>query len=157
MLIIIIVIHNLAGIPDDESGDAYYAKAYRAIAEKDYTTASESVEKAVELGCSRQYQAHALNLMGTFAFLKGDTASALNYFNKAVEADPKFVQSYIKRSSIYMEQGKEKEVYFSIDSHICLIKGDIESTYKQFDEAIAINPSDPDIYYHRGQGKIDIQ
>ncbi|KAG0747734.1 hypothetical protein G6F57_004561 [Rhizopus arrhizus] len=127
------VIHNLAGIPDDESGDAYYAKAYRAIAEKDYTTASESVEKAVELGCSRQYQAHALNLMGTFAFLKGDTASALNYFNKAVEADPKFVQSYIKRSSIYMEQG------------------DIESTYKQFDEAIAINPSDPDIYYHRGQ------
>lgn len=43
--------------------------------------------------------------MGTFAFLKGNTAEALTYFNKAIEADPKYVQSYIKRSSIYMEQG----------------------------------------------------
>lgn len=33
----------------------------------------------------------------------------------------------------------------------CSPLGNIESTYKQFDEAIAINPSDPDIYYHRGQ------
>ncbi|CEI99284.1 TOM (translocase of outer membrane) complex component [Rhizopus azygosporus] len=127
------VVQDLSGVADDESGDGYYVKAYRAIANKDYTAACEAVEKAVELGCSRQYQAHALNLMGTFAFLKGNTASALDYFNKAIEADPKFVQSYIKRSSIYMEQGN------------------IESTYKQFDEAIAINPSDPDIYYHRGQ------
>ncbi|KAG1455469.1 hypothetical protein G6F56_007058 [Rhizopus delemar] len=127
------IVQDLSSIPDDESGDAYYAKAHRTLAQKDYKTASESVEKAVELGCSQQYQAHALNLMGTFAFLKGDTVAALEYFNKAVEADPKLVQSYIKRSSIYMEQG------------------DIASTYKQFDDAIAINPSDADIYYHRGQ------
>lgn len=65
----------------------------------------EACEKAVELGCSKAYQAYALNLMGTFAFLKGNTAEALTYFNKAIEADPKYVQSYIKRSSIYMEQG----------------------------------------------------
>lgn len=44
--------------------------------------------------------------MGTFAFLKGNTAEALDYFNKAIEADPKYVQSYIKRSSIYMERSK---------------------------------------------------
>lgn len=100
---------DLSGVADDESGDGYYVKAYRAIANKDYTAACEAVEKAVELGCSRQYQAHALNLMGTFAFLKGNTASALDYFNKAIEADPKFVQSYIKRSSIYMEQGKSAQ------------------------------------------------
>lgn len=48
-----------------------------------------------------------MNLMGTFAFLKGNTAEALDYFNKAIEADPKYVQSYIKRSSIYMERGKK--------------------------------------------------
>ncbi|KAI8365611.1 hypothetical protein EDC96DRAFT_481304 [Choanephora cucurbitarum] len=127
------LVQDLASIPDDESGDAYYAKAYRAIAEKDYNGALEACEKAVELGCSRNYQAYALNLMGTFAFLKGNTAEALTWFNKAIEADPKYVQSYIKRSSIYMEQG------------------DVEATYKQFEEAVAINPSDPDIYYHRGQ------
>ncbi|KAI8991269.1 hypothetical protein BDF20DRAFT_904021 [Mycotypha africana] len=127
------VVQDLASIADEETGDAYYAKAYRAIAEKDYNSALEACEKAVELGCSKAYQAYALNLMGTFAFLKGNTSQALDYFNKAIEADPKYVQSYIKRSSIYMEQG------------------DVESTFKQFDEAIAINPSDPDIYYHRGQ------
>ncbi|KAI7907183.1 uncharacterized protein BX663DRAFT_495090 [Cokeromyces recurvatus] len=127
------VVQDLASIPDDESGDAYYAKAYRAIAEKDYNTALEACEKAVELGCSPAYQAYALNLMGTFAFLKGNTTEALSYFDKAIEADPKFVQSYIKRSSICMEQG------------------DVDATFKQFDEAIAINPNDPDIYYHRGQ------
>lgn len=48
--------------------------------------------------------------MGTFAFLKGNTAEALDNFNKAIEADPKFVQSYIKRSSIYMERGKSSVV-----------------------------------------------
>ncbi|CAO0789882.1 unnamed protein product [Mucor circinelloides] len=127
------VVQDLASIPDEETGDAYYAKAYRAIAEKDYNGALEACEKAVELGCSKAYQAYALNLMGTFAFLKGNTAEALTWFNKAIEADPKYVQSYIKRSSIYMEQG------------------DVETTFKQFEDAVAINPSDPDIYYHRGQ------
>lgn len=102
---VIIVVQDLASIPDEETGDAYYAKAYRAIAEKDYSGALEACEKAVELGCSKAYQAYALNLMGTFAFLKGNTAEALTWFNKAIEADPKYVQSYIKRSSIYMEQG----------------------------------------------------
>ncbi|GAA5801005.1 hypothetical protein EDC94DRAFT_616764 [Helicostylum pulchrum] len=127
------VVQDLAGIPDEETGDAYYAKAYRFIAEKKYEEALEACEKAAELGCSRAYQAYAMNLMGTFAFLKGNTAEALDYFNKAIEADPKYVQSYIKRSSIYME------------------RGDVETTFKQFEDAVAINPSDPDIYYHRGQ------
>ncbi|KAF7731599.1 TOM (translocase of outer membrane) complex component [Apophysomyces ossiformis] len=125
---------DLSSITDEESGDAYYAKAYRAVANKDYETAVEACERAVTLGCSRAYQALALNMYGTFVFLKGNTKDALEYFNKAIEADPKFVQSYIKRSSIFMEQG------------------DVPSTFKQFEEAIAINPSDPDIYYHRGQG-----
>ncbi|GAA5814154.1 hypothetical protein MFLAVUS_007647 [Mucor flavus] len=127
------VVQDLAGIPDEETGDAYYAKAYRFINEKKYEEALEACEKAAELGCSRAYQAYAMNLMGTFAFLKGNTTEALDYFNKAIEADPKYVQSYIKRSSIYME------------------RGDVETTFKQFEDAVAINPSDPDIYYHRGQ------
>ena len=27
--------------------------------------------------------------------------------------------------------------------------GDITNAFKQFDDALAINPSDPDVYYHR--------
>ncbi|KAI9250537.1 hypothetical protein BDA99DRAFT_445111 [Phascolomyces articulosus] len=118
---------------DLATGDGNFVKAYRAVKAKDFTEALEAVEKAVELGCSRQYQAIALNLLGTFNFLKGDNKSALECLDKSIEADPKFVQSYIKRSSLYMEQS------------------DIANAYKQFDDALAINPSDPDVYYHRGQ------
>jgi len=32
-----------------------------------------------------------------------------------------------------------------------MVLGDVETTFKQFEDAVAINPSDPDIYYHRGQ------
>lgn len=104
-MIVTIVTTELPAITDEETGDVYFAKASRAVAEKDYEAAVDACERAVTLGCSRAYQALALNLMGTFVFLKGNTKDALDYFNKAIEADPKFVQSYIKRSSIFMEQG----------------------------------------------------
>jgi tetratricopeptide (TPR) repeat protein len=104
----LLVVHDLPAASDEETGDAYYAKAFRAVQNRDYDTALEACEKAVELGCSKAYQAYALNMMGTFTFLKGNTTAALEYFDKAIEADPKYVQSLIKRSSIYMEQGRVK-------------------------------------------------
>lgn len=137
---------------DESSANAQFARAYRAIEAKNYNEALEACEKAIELGCSRPYQAYALNLLGTFNFLKGNNQSALEYFNKSIEADPKFVQSYIKRSSLYMEQGERERnsVHWLWCSMAELLAvGDIATALKQFDDALAINPSDPDIYYHR--------
>jgi import receptor subunit TOM70 len=94
-----------------EGGDGYYAQAYQLIAKKDYVAACASCEKAVELGCSPAYQSYALNMMGTFNFLRGDTTTALEYLNKAIEANPNFVQNYVKRSSIFMERGKNGLMY----------------------------------------------
>lgn len=93
---------------DESAGDYYFAKAYRAVFDKDYVTALEASEKAVELGCSPDYLPAALNLKGTFIFLKGDTQGALDCLNKAIELDPKYIQCYIKRSSIYIEQRKSR-------------------------------------------------
>ncbi|CAO3609588.1 unnamed protein product [Cunninghamella echinulata] len=118
---------------DESSGDYYLAKAFRAVAESDYKCAAEFSEKAVELGCSSTYLPYALNLKGTFVFLKGDAQGALECLNKSIELNPDYVQNYIKRSSIYIEQQ------------------DIGSAFKEFENAIAKNPSDPDTYYHRGQ------
>ncbi|KAI9301753.1 hypothetical protein BJ944DRAFT_257413 [Cunninghamella echinulata] len=118
---------------DESSGDYYLAKAFRAVAESDYKCAAEYSEKAVELGCSSTYLPYALNLKGTFVFLKGDAQGALECLNKSIELNPDYVQNYIKRSSIYIEQQ------------------DITSAFKEFENAIAKNPSDPDTYYHRGQ------
>lgn len=90
---------------DVNNGNAYFAKAFRALEAKNYGEAMEAVERAVELGCSRPYQAYALNLLGAFNFLKGDNKGALECFDKSLEVDPKFVLSYIKRASLYLEQG----------------------------------------------------
>ncbi|RUP43030.1 hypothetical protein BC936DRAFT_137755 [Jimgerdemannia flammicorona] len=116
-------------IADADSGDAHYFRARTLLKERRYDDAMDAYDRAVELGVTRT--AKALNMRGTFTFLKGNPKDALEDFNKAIEADPKYLQTYIKRASIYMEQGDPVE------------------TYKQFDEAIKIDPTDPDIYYHR--------
>jgi import receptor subunit TOM70 len=95
----------------------------------------EQCTKAISLGCSTNYQPFALNLKGTMSFLKGNAELALQCFQQSIELDPSLVQNYIKCSSIYME------------------KGDIENALLVFEKAIILNPIDPDIYYHRGQGK----
>jgi len=61
----------------------------------------------------------------------GDGKKALVDFNKAIELDPNYVQTYIKRGSIFMEQG------------------DAEKTFNEFETAISIDAEDPNIYYHR--------
>ncbi|RUS30832.1 hypothetical protein BC938DRAFT_478904 [Jimgerdemannia flammicorona] len=116
-------------IADADSGDAHYFRARTLLKERRYDDAMDAYDRAVELGVTRT--AKALNMRGTFTFLKGNPKDALEDFNKAIEADPNYLQTYIKRASIYMEQGDPVE------------------TYKQFDEAIKIDPTDPDIYYHR--------
>jgi import receptor subunit TOM70 len=69
------------------------------------------------------------------SFLKGDAELALTCFQQSIVLDPSLIQNYIKCSSIYME------------------KGDIENVLLVFEKVILLNPADPDIYYHRGQGK----
>ncbi|KAG2206816.1 hypothetical protein INT47_007572 [Mucor saturninus] len=124
---------SIPSTTDIQSGDAYYAKARRAIAEKNYYEALDDCERALVLGCSPHYIASALNLKGTLVFLKGDAEEALQCFNQSIELDPSYVQNYIKCSNIFME------------------RGDIQGALRHFEQAISINPVDPDIYYHRGQ------
>lgn len=90
----------------EETADGYYSKTCDAMKHKRYDEALKACERAIDAGCSEAYLAHALNIKGTFLFLKGDTEGALTCFNRSIDIDPKYVQSYIKRSSVYMEQGK---------------------------------------------------
>ncbi|GAA5795834.1 hypothetical protein HPULCUR_001196 [Helicostylum pulchrum] len=118
---------------DTVNGDAYYAKARRALAEKKYEEAFQDCQKAIVLGCSEKYVALALNLKGTLAFLKGDANTALTCLHQSIQLDPTYIQSYIKRASILMELG------------------DTEDALQVFEKAIELSPMEPDIYYHRGQ------
>lgn len=104
---------------DESSGDGYFVKAYNAVKEKNFTEALEACEKAIELGCSSQYQAYAYNLRGTFDFLKGDNKGALEALDKSIELDSKLVQSYIKRSSLYMEQSTWYHIIMGCERMAC--------------------------------------
>ncbi|KAG0240377.1 hypothetical protein B0O80DRAFT_381294 [Mortierella sp. GBAus27b] len=118
--------------PEDvTTGDGQFELAQYYLGQREYQNSMEAYEKAVELNTT--HMAKALNMRGTFIFLMGNSAKALEDFDKAIEVDPNYVQTYIKRGSVYMEQG------------------DLAKTFGEFTTAIGIDPTDPNIYYHRGQ------
>lgn len=114
---------------DVETGDGQFELAQYYLGQGDYSQAMEAYEKAVELNTT--HMAKALNMRGTFTFLMGNSQNAILDFDKAIELDPNYVQTYIKRASIFMEQGN------------------LEKTFAEFDTAISIDADDPNIYYHR--------
>lgn len=68
-------------------------------------------------------------------FLVGDSAGAKGDLEKSLDIEPSFTQSWVKVASVHMEQG------------------DVANAFAAFEAAIAHNPKDPDIFYHRGQGE----
>ncbi|RIB27131.1 import receptor [Gigaspora rosea] len=118
--------------PDSENhADKLFDSAERFVQQQRYEEAMNAYEKAINLGCANM--AKALNMRGTFTNLMGDSLSALADFQKALDLKPDYIQIYVKRATIYTEQG------------------DIDETWKEFDKAIKIDSKNPDIYYHRGQ------
>src|SRR5690606_31953995 len=84
---------------DENSGDFYMRQGLNAVERRTadgYDEADAAFEKALELGVSEQYNALAHNWRGTFRYLKGDSAAALEDLAKSIELDPKLTQSYIK-------------------------------------------------------------
>jgi len=115
-------------------GDNTFKLAIDALDAADYAHAMTLVTEAFEQDISWDAgRAHALNLRGTFKFLMGDALGAKEDLEKSIEILPSFTQSWVKVASVHMEQGNPT------------------NTFAAFDSAIAHNPKDPDIYYHRGQ------
>ena len=67
-------------------------------------------------------------------FLWGDVRGAKEDLLEAIKIAPTFTQSYVKIASVYMEEDNASDAF------------------KSFEDAIKMNPKDPDIFYHRGQG-----
>jgi hypothetical protein len=75
---------------------------------------------------------------GCCRFLIGDTDGAKADLEESVQLVPSLTQSWVKIASVHMERGEPSK------------------TFEAFEEAAKHNASDPDIYYHRGQGNIQI-
>jgi mitochondrial import receptor subunit TOM70 len=69
-------------------------------------------------------------------FLIGDTDGAKADLEESLQLVPSLTQTWVKIASVHME------------------RGDPSKAFEAFEEATKHNASDPDIYYHRGQGNI---
>ena len=127
--------HAKPSLPASPSqGDSTLDLAFDALAASDYSHAVSLVHEAMDQGIStKEGEAEAYNMRGTFRFLLGDSAAAKADLEKALELHPSFVQAWVKIASVHMELG------------------DAASAFGDFEAAIRHNANDPDIYYHRGQ------
>lgn len=84
-----------------------------------------------------EYKLEAILLRGTFYLLSGQYDLSLADFNTVInnaEADPKLRSNALtKRASLHM-QTEQKELSFA-----------------DFEQAVEIDPENPDVYHHRGQ------
>nr|XP_019050831.1 mitochondrial outer membrane 72K protein [Kwoniella bestiolae CBS 10118]OCF29761.1 mitochondrial outer membrane 72K protein [Kwoniella bestiolae CBS 10118] len=127
--------HSKPSLPENPSqGDQTLSLAFDALEAADYSHAVSFVNEAIDQGIStKDNEAEAYNLRGTFKFLIGDSEGARQDLQKSLDIKPDFVQSWVKIASVHMELG------------------DSASAFGDFEAAIRHNADDPDIYYHRGQ------
>jgi len=140
-------------LPENPSiGDNTLDMALGALESANYAHALTLVNEALEQGISTdEGNAEALNFRGTFKyaaaigsqnlahiiyprFLTGDVDGSKADLLESVKLNPANTQSLVKLASVYMEQSNAQEAF------------------ECFEKAIQKNESDPDIYYHRGQG-----
>ncbi len=145
----------LPTLPENPStGDNTLIIALEALGASDYAHSFSLVNEAIEQGITWELgRAEALNLRGTFKsvfsvtcivpelrivyrFLIGDTDGAKVDLEESVRLVPSLTQTWVKLASVHMERGEPSK------------------TFEAFEEAAKHNASDPDIYYHRGQGNI---
>lgn len=73
-------------------------------------------------------------LIPVLRFLTSDVPGAKADLQESLVLNPALTQSLVKLASVHMEEGDNRQA--------------LES----FERAIEVDPSDPDVYYHRGQG-----
>ncbi|KAI9789303.1 MAG: TOM (translocase of outer membrane) complex component [Candelina submexicana] len=121
---------------DDETGKGQIRLGLIAVGKKTsegYEAAAKAFDRALELGDLGDYEAFALNMRGTFEYLRGDNQDALADLTKSTEIQPSLTQSFIKRASMHLELGNR------------------QAAADDFEQATQQNQDDPDIYYHRAQ------
>ncbi|MCJ1475172.1 TOM (translocase of outer membrane) complex component [Lambiella insularis] len=121
---------------DEESGKGQLNAGLAAMATRTgdgFEKASRSFDKALQLGDLGDLEAFAYNMRGTFRYLRGENADALEDLSTSVKLQPALTQSFIKRASMHLELGNR------------------DAAAQDFEQAMEQNREDPDIYYHRAQ------
>ncbi len=124
----------ILAIEDESNGDFYLKKGLIALEQETlegYEEADAAFEKAVELN-NGSYLASAYENRATMRFLKGDVSNASEDFDKAVAIGPT-AKTYILRATLHAD------------------RNNVVAAKMDFEQALKLQPDNPDIFYHRAQ------
>lgn len=114
------------------SGDDWLRYAEACLRAKKYDQADKAYDQALALGTTLDLS-RAYLMRGTFRFLKGQSVTALEDFERVHEIDPQNSESWVKQAGLLVEGGE------------------IERGLLMFQKAIEVDSSNADAFYHRGQ------
>jgi len=121
---------------NEEEGESLFLDALENTKLKNYKTASEQVDHALQAGIkNNKMKAGALRLRGTYLYLANSMEAAISDLEESLKLDPENIQTHIKLASCLLE------------------KGELEPSLELFDRAAMIKSDDPDLYYHRAHIK----
>jgi len=121
---------------NEEEGESLFLDALENTKLKNYKTASEQVDHALQVGIKNtKMKAGALRLRGTYLYLANSMEQAIADLEESLKLDPENIQTHIKLASCLLE------------------KGELEPSLELFDRAAMISSDDPDLYYHRAHIK----
>ncbi|KAL6594847.1 TPR-like protein [Neocallimastix sp. 'constans'] len=121
---------------NEEEGESLFLDALENTKLKNYKTASEQVDHALQIGIkNNKMKAGALRLRGTYLYLANSMEPAIADLEESLKLDPENIQTHIKLASCLLE------------------KGELEPSLELFDRAAMISSDDPDLYYHRAHIK----
>ncbi|KAJ3209921.1 TOM (translocase of outer membrane) complex component [Dinochytrium kinnereticum] len=115
--------------PESEA-DSFVISSSRALTERKWTEAMDLVMDALrsDSEISPPFKAYALNMAGTFAFLRGEVSRAESLLDEVLVINPSDTNALIKKASLCME------------------KGDIEKALKNYDLAEQLDSNNADGY-----------
>ncbi|KAJ1968577.1 TOM (translocase of outer membrane) complex component, partial [Dimargaris xerosporica] len=96
-------------------GEQAFWKAVVSLNDHQYAQALTSINEAIDNGCGA-WEAKALNIRGTFAFLMGDNDKALRDLNRSIELNPNDPQAYLKKANTLTDCQRIAETVQAIDA-----------------------------------------
>ena len=88
---------------DAPQGDQTLKRAFEALEAQDYAHSLSLFQEALQQGLStKELEAAALNMHGTYMFVMGEAKRALEDLDRSIELCPENVQTWVKKASVHV-------------------------------------------------------
>lgn len=118
----------LSTVGNEKTLEDYYTLAATQIASENYSAASESIAKCLELHGNQKDKLYLDLLMkqGCLYVMLAKYDKALKFLNMALEADPTATDAYLIQAQIYSQKGDLNSLAASLEHYLALKPNDNE-------------------------------